>query len=293
MAAYRNPRSFSTARRPTHGTASPIRCCYPYTPASPQPSRPAPPNPDHRLVMHPQPLFPNSTPVTRSLPENPTSDLALPSLEHLANALHALARSKNKLPSDRPGRDRRSSHRRPSRAPSATRDRRATRDQPEPEQGAVHVPASTWTFEASSPKTPRRKLHYVPATPSALYSPPPAAMKHISPVPAKETLPTPPPSHASSSPRQLPSSPPKRHYTPAPIEAHASQVPVLAIEAPPTVTPPPATVSKFTRLVLAGRETAADDAAIQALMSSFDRIADSLDCDDDEEGECRSELSID
>ncbi|KAF8602297.1 hypothetical protein BDV93DRAFT_524079 [Ceratobasidium sp. AG-I] len=40
-----------------------------------------------------QPLFPNSTPVTRSLPENPTSDLALPSLEHLVKALHAIAPS--------------------------------------------------------------------------------------------------------------------------------------------------------------------------------------------------------
>ncbi|KAG9077935.1 hypothetical protein FS749_010139, partial [Ceratobasidium sp. UAMH 11750] len=218
MAAYRNPRSFST-RRPAHGTASPSRCCYPYTPASPQPSRPAP-NLDHRLVMyphpHPEPLFPNSTPVTRSLPENPTSDLALPSLEHLANALHALA-SRNKLVSDRRGRERRSSHRRPSHS----RDRRPTRDQPEPEQGTIqHVSASTWVFETTSPKTPKRKLHYVPATPSAMYSPPPASMKQFSPVPAKEALPTPPSSHASSSPRQLPSSPPKRHYTPAPVEVH-------------------------------------------------------------------------
>ncbi|KAG8744650.1 hypothetical protein FRC10_009683 [Ceratobasidium sp. 414] len=245
---------------------------------------------------HPQPLFPNSTPVTRSLPENPTSDLALPSLEHLANALHAVAGSRSKLPSDRRGRERRSSHRRPSRAPSSSRDRRTTRDQPEPEQGAVHVPASAWAFETSSPKTPKRKLHYVPATPSALYSPPPARMGPCSPVPAKESLPTPPPSQASSSPRQLPSSPPKRHYTPAPVEAHAPPVaaPVLAIEAPPAieVSAPPA-VSKFTRLVLAGRETAADDAAIKALMSSFGRIADSLDCDEDDEEECRSELSID
>ncbi|KAG9089427.1 hypothetical protein FS749_001343, partial [Ceratobasidium sp. UAMH 11750] len=71
--------------------------------------------------------------------------------------------------------------------------------------------------------------------------------------------------------------------------------PVLAIEAPPVieVSAPPAVISKFTRLVLAGRETAADDEAIQALMSSFDRIADSLECDDEDEEECKSQWSID
>ncbi|KAG8685092.1 hypothetical protein FRC09_014967 [Ceratobasidium sp. 395] len=319
MAAYRNPRSFQSARR-THGTASPSKCCYPYTPASPQPTRAQTAVEHHQLAImplhHQAPLFPNSTPVTRSLPENPRSDLALPSLEHLANALHALASdgsSRNRLApaTDRRGRlpscERRSSHRRKSRVSSQSRDRRpgtSTRDHhhnsqhAEPEQWAVvHVPASTWAFEPAPPTTTTkkstptstRKLHYVPATPSTLYASPPASLKHLSPGPqAKGTLPTPPLTRASSSPRQvpLPSSPPKRHYTPhAPVPAPVKTVeaPVIQLLCP---TPPPVETvskSKFTRLVLAGRETAADDAAIEALMSSFDRIVDSLDGNDNDD----------
>ncbi|KAG9122660.1 hypothetical protein FRC07_000866 [Ceratobasidium sp. 392] len=312
MAAYRNPRSFSSARRPTHGTASPSRCCYPYTPASPQPAATrVQANLDHQLVImhphpHPQPLFPNSTPVTRSLPENPTSDLALPTLEHLANALHALAAEGSSSSRGRSGRhgrlpscERRSSHRRKSRVSSQSRDRRpaGTRDSHHAHHELVeHVPASTWAFETAITVSPNnklvpavpqtvRKLHYVPATPSALYASPSVSLKQFSPAPVKEALPTPPPSHASSSPRQLPSSPPKRHYTPT----HPSprvEAPVIQLLCP---TPPPiepaaaASKSKFTRLVLAGRETAADDAAIEALMSSFDRIVDSLSGDDDDD----------
>ncbi|QRV94954.1 hypothetical protein RhiJN_22972 [Ceratobasidium sp. AG-Ba] len=325
MATYRNPRSLTTARRPTHGTSSPIRCCYPYTPASPQPSRLQPPaNLGQELaIMHPHsnPLFPNSTRVTRSLPENPTSDLALPSLEHLANALHALSttpegssRSRSKhSASDRVGRvpscERRSSHRRRSRVSSRSRDRRSTRDHSgiEPE----HVPAPTWSYEAVSPKTPVRKMHYVPATPSSsMCSPPPVAPKLFSPAAIKEVmrLPTPPSSH-SSSPRQAPSSPPKRHYTPAPSEAPIppSEVkllpPVIQVSVPtppsqtsplPSVEKPKAVMSKLTRFALAGREFDGDDAAINALMTSFDYIVDSLvRLDDDEDEDHASELSID
>jgi len=161
------------------------------------------------------------------------------------------------------------------------------------------VPASVWSFEACSPKTPlRKKMHYVPATPSTShYSPQAASQKQVSPMSFKNELPTPPPSHASSSPKQYPSSPPKRHYTPAPalaLELPAVDLPITIVQ-PPTPSPsetssrPEVATSKLARFALAGRETSADDAAIEELMQSFDRYMDSL----IDKSDCGSEISID
>lgn len=323
MSAYRNARSFTTSRRHgghANGFNTPIRCCYPYTPASPASTKPilsqdlalvCAQSPAELIHPNPQPLFPNSTPVTRSLPENPTSDLALPSLEHLVKALHAIApssgmqhsssalqdclptsrRGGHKHPTpDRHGRmpscERNSSHRNRDRRMSS-RDRRERRSGAalaltphhpgagyESDREAEHVLASPApirrAFETSSPKVRVGKMHYVPATPAhSTYSPKTASLKATSPMSFKNDLPTPPPSHPSSSPKQYPSSPPKRHYTPAPP---AFSSPSL----PPRDPAAEAAFFKFKRLVLACRETAEDDKAIEALMNDYDRVMSSL-----------------
>lgn len=327
MAAYRNARSFTTSRRPgghANGFTTPIRFCYPYTPASPASTKPtlsqdlalvcAQP-PAELIRTNPQPLFPNSTPVTRSLPENPTSDLALPSLEHLVKALHAIAPSSGMqhsssvlqecLPTSRRGGHKHPASDRHGRMPSCernsshrNRDRRmASRDRRERRSGAAlaltpHHPGAGYesdreaehvltspapirrAFETSSPKARVGKMHYVPATPApSTYSSKAASLKSPSPMSLKNELPTPPPSHPSSSPKQYPSSPPKRHYTPAP--------PALASPSlPPRDPVADAAFSKFKRLVLAGRETTADDKAIEALIEDYDRVMSSLSDDD-------------
>lgn len=146
----------------------------------------------------------------------------------------------------------------------------------ESDREAEHVPASPAStrraFETNSPKARVGKMHYVPATPApSTYSPKAASLKSCSPMSFKNELPTPPPSHPSSSPKQYPSSPPKRHYTPAPISPNLSS-PSL----PPRDPVADAALSKLKRFVLAGRETTADDKAIKSLMETYERVMSSL-----------------
>lgn len=289
MAAYRNSRSFTTSRRlPGHayGTATPIKCCYPYTPASPasmQPSHlelPLCPQPRGSMVQTRQPLLPNPIPIARCLPENPTSDLALalPSLEHLTNALYAHASSQDcATASRRHGKSERHG-RRDRRLPSRDRrtascERRASKLLHCPYREVEHVqmseaiqpvlepqPQPAATFETTSP---RRKMHYVPATPShSVYSPQPNSPELKRP--SRTALPTPPSSLPASSPKQQLSSPqssPKLSAPPSPTRSAAEAHPAL---------------SKFRRLVLACRETEADNDRIDALIDSYEQIMGSL-----------------
>jgi hypothetical protein len=246
------------------------------------------------MVQAQQPLFPSATPVTRSLPENPTSDLALalPSLAHLTKALyaHALASSQQDCATS----SRRHGHGKSDRHGCVGRDRRLpSRDRRERRTDSCERRASTMhhhreakhvsietrmpalepqtqpatTFETSSP---RRKTHYVPAMPSGAAYSPQANYHHElkQQSPTRAGLPTPPSSAPSSSPKQRPLLPPKRFSAP---ELHL----------PP---PPPsqdvatvdAALSKFRRFVLACRETSEDEDRISALIDSYDQIMGSL-----------------
>lgn len=268
--------------------ATPIKCCYPYTPASPasmqppqQPNLLSSPQPQGTMAQAHKPLFPNSIPVTRCLPENPTSDLALalPSLEHLTQALYAHASQQDCATvtrrRDKHGRDRRLPSRDRRERRTASCERRAPMVLPYASREAGHVskeavqpvlepqPQLARAFETSSP---RRKMHYVPATPS-IYSPQLNSFELKQPSPTRISLPTPPSSLPSSSPKQ-------QYHSPDPV-------PKLLL-APPS--PPPtrnvaetdAALSKFRRLVLACRETEEDEDRIDALIESYDQIMGSL-----------------
>ena len=129
-------------------------------------------------------------------------------------------------------------------------------------------------FETSSPKARVGKMHYVPATPApSAYSPKTGSLKAYSPLTFENDLPTPPPSHPSSSPKQHPSSPPKRHYTPAPVPVSPT---LSSSSSPPRNPATDAAFSKLKRFVLAGRETAADDEAIESLMDTYERVMNGL-----------------